>query len=67
MSSEILTKNSAKCDHCGVEIESKHQHDFVSHRCTTKAGNINVFAVDGGLDYERRIGRGYTNTSEYEE
>ena len=28
-----ITRNSAKCTACGVEIESKHRHHFVVHYC----------------------------------
>lgn len=42
----------------GTVIESKHRHDFVSH----KDANGNIYAVDGGRDYARRVGN-----SDYEE
>lgn len=29
----MITKNSAKCTACGVEIESTHRHDFRGHYC----------------------------------
>lgn len=44
-----LKKNAIRCKHCGETIESRHRHDFVRCRC----GRV---AVDGGLDYIRRIG-----------
>lgn len=44
----VLTLNSAKCLVCGDILVSRYRHDFVSCRC----GNL---AVDGGLDYERRV------------
>lgn len=28
-----IIRNSAKCTACGVEIVSKHRHDFVVHYC----------------------------------
>ncbi len=28
-----IVKNSAKCNYCGTEIESKHRHDFNVHYC----------------------------------
>jgi hypothetical protein len=40
-----LTRNAARCKRCGVVLESKRRHDFVSCKC----GNF----VDGGLDYGR--------------
>jgi tRNA(Ile2) C34 agmatinyltransferase TiaS len=45
---EIIIRNSARCLHCGDEIESTHRHDFRSCRC----GNLNV---DGGQEYLRRV------------
>jgi hypothetical protein len=42
-----IIRNSAKCKHCGDEIESKYVHDFVSCRC----GSV---SVDGGKQYLRR-------------
>ena len=44
-----LTRNAVKCLKCNDVIESVHRHDF--RYCT--CGNI---AVDGGLDYLRRVG-----------
>ena len=32
----MIIRNSAKCVHCGTEIESKHRHDFVVHYCAVK-------------------------------
>lgn len=43
-----LIQNAIECHTCGVIIVSTHRHDFVQCLC----GN----AVDGGLDYIRRIG-----------
>lgn len=34
----------------GTEIESKHTHDYVSH----KDKNGNIYSVDGGKDYLKR-------------
>jgi len=48
MQKKILS-NKAQCRKCGDIIESKHRHDFVW--CSCKA-----IAVDGGLDYLRRVG-----------
>lgn len=44
---EVIDRNSAKCLFCGEEIESKHQHDFVTCGC----GSL---SVDGGHAYGRR-------------
>jgi hypothetical protein len=44
-----LIRNRIKCLRCGDIIESKHRHDFVWCKC----GSV---AVDGGLDYWRRVG-----------
>lgn len=55
-----LTRNAVKCLKCNTVIESKHRHDFVSCPC----GNI---SVDGGLEYQRRVGtlKDYEEMSEY--
>lgn len=45
--SQKIIRNSAKCTHCGDEIESKHRHHFVFCKC-------GIIFVDGGLDYLRR-------------
>ncbi len=77
-----IIKNSAKCTACGVEIESKHQHDFNVHYCEVepaidmkwergKLVSSSVpgyrFGVDGGRAYIRRIGTGYVDTSVFKE
>lgn len=77
-----IIKNSAKCTACGVEIESKHRHDFKVHYCKVEPTPGNKwedgklvpsgettyrFGVDGGRAYLRRIGNGYTDTSEVTE
>lgn len=53
-----LTRNSARCDECGEEVESRHRHDFVTCSCEN-------LSVDGGLDYRRRSFRtwNWTDTS----
>lgn len=66
-----ITKNSAKCTACDVEIESKHGHDFAVHYCEVEptpgtkwednklvpSGEMTWrFAVDGGKHYLRRCG-----------
>ncbi len=45
----ILLSNKAQCRKCGDIVESKHVHDFVYCSCRT-------IAVDGGLEYLRRLG-----------
>lgn len=74
----MITRNSAKCTACHAEIESTHRHDFNVHYCTVEPtpgkkweGDKLVpsglpdwrFAVDGGKDYLRRCGTGFTDTS----
>ena len=67
-----ILRNSAKCNHCGMELESTHRHDFNVHYCKLKPktaskwvgdkivevpGEITFnFAVDGGRAYIRRVG-----------
>lgn len=75
----MIIRNSAKCTACGVEIESKHGHDFAVHYCEVEPtagkkweGDKLVssgettwrFAVDGGKKYLRRCGTGFVETSE---
>ena len=56
---EVIERNSAKCDECGDEIDSKHRHDFRTCKC----GNL---CVDGGKDYRKRLFRtSFTETSVY--
>jgi len=58
-----LLRNSATCNHCKDELESKHRHDFVKCSC----GKL---AIDGGKDYGRTLFEtveGYTNTSIYDD
>jgi hypothetical protein len=52
----LILRNSARCGHCGQEIESSHRHDFRMCRC-------GALGVDGGNDYIRRIGQGWIDTS----
>lgn len=55
MTNKII-RNSAKCLVCLETLESLYRHNFVRCSC----GNL---AVDGGLDYIRRVMR----TENYEE
>jgi hypothetical protein len=45
-----LIRNAAQCLRCNDIIESKHRHDFVWCKC-------GAVAVDGGLEYARRVGK----------
>lgn len=45
----MLLQNAAVCKKCGDQVWSAHRHDFRQCKC----GSI---AVDGGLDYLRRVG-----------
>lgn len=52
----MIIRNSAICNKCKKEIESRYRHDFRSCRC-------GAFSVDGGMSYLRRVGLDYTDTS----
>ena len=49
MKAKIIIKNVIRCKHCGDIIESTYHHDFKFCSCQK-------CAVDGGLDYLRRLG-----------
>ena len=49
LSDKKISVNKIQCKKCKDIIESKHVHDF--KWCTCKS-----IAVDGGLEYLRRIG-----------
>lgn len=57
-----IKRNAIKCNHCGGVIESRSCHDFVTCSC-------GKCAVDGGMDYLRRMGDGgdFEELAEYEE
>ncbi|MGI5947036.1 MAG: DUF7695 domain-containing protein [Lachnospiraceae bacterium] len=57
-----IKRNAIRCNHCGDVIESRNSHDFVTCTCGT-------CAVDGGLDYLRRMGNDgdFEELAEYEE
>lgn len=57
-----IKRNAIRCNHCGDVIESRNSHDFVTCTCGT-------CAVDGGLDYLRRMGddADFEELAEYEE
>lgn len=54
----MILSNQVKCDKCGDKPFSANVHDFRSCKC----GSI---AVDGGMDYLRRVGNidAYTDMS----
>jgi hypothetical protein len=56
MSRAKITKNAIRCKVCGMEIESKHRHDFVWCACRDENDEPNGCYVDGGHDYLRRGG-----------
>jgi hypothetical protein len=75
-----IIRNSARCDTCEAELESRHVHDFRVHVCPNKfvaarewVGDQLVekrpqeptfnWGVDGGKEYVRRLGSGFTDTS----
>lgn len=51
-----ILQNEIKCNECGEQIYSAHRHDFRYCKC----GQV---AVDGGMDYLRRLGSGYEDKS----
>lgn len=48
MHDQKILRNSARCLECGEHIVSEHRHHIVRCRC----GHL---AVDGGLEYTRRV------------
>lgn len=52
----MIILNRIKCNHCNDEITSYNRHDFVMCSCG-RCG------VDGGLEYLKRTGGGYTDLS----
>ena len=47
MTRQMIVRNSARCENCGDEIESRYQHDWVACSC-------GAIYVDGGRAYLRR-------------
>ena len=47
----VLTRNVVKCLVCNTILESKHRHNYVQCSCP------NEVATDGGLDYQRILGK----------
>ena len=64
-----LLRNRVQCNNCKDIIESTHRHDFVTCSCYANEEGNKGIAVDGGLEYVRRVGNiyDYTELSEYEE
>ena len=52
----MIVQNQVRCNKCGDEPYSASGHDFKYCKC----GNI---AVDGGMNYLRRVGHGITDRS----
>jgi hypothetical protein len=52
----MIVQNQVRCHKCGDEPYSASGHDFKSCKC----GNI---AVDGGMNYLRRVGNGISDRS----
>lgn len=48
---KVLTRNAVKCLVCNTVLDSKHRHDYVQCSCP------NEVATDGGLDYQRYMGK----------
>lgn len=77
MARDQIKRNAAQCEGCGTVLESVHRHDFKAHECTQHIAKMSgtivrryYFAVDGGLDYIRRMfgtRDDYIELSEYEE
>lgn len=53
---EALLENSVECGWCGDKIYSRHRHDYRTCSCGETM-------VDGGLDYLRRGGSNWFETS----
>jgi hypothetical protein len=43
----IIKRNSAKCTACGIEICSRHGHDFVVHYCKVEPTPGNKWVGEG--------------------
>ena len=52
----MILSNQVVCNQCEDRPYSAHRHDFKYCKC----GQV---AVDGGMDYLRRVGSGYTDIS----
>lgn len=57
-----LVFNAVQCGKCNDVVASTHRHDFRYCKC-------GAIAVDGGLEYAKRVGdiHGYQDLSEYED
>lgn len=58
MNDKRIIQNQVQCNRCGGRPYSAHTHDFKRCQC-------GAIAVDGGLDYLRRVGdpQSYTDLS----
>lgn len=58
---KVLRRNAIRCNICGDEIESRTTHEYRTCSC-------GACAVDGGLDYTKRVGNraNFTDISEYD-
>ena len=52
----MILQNQIRCNKCGDEPYSAHRHDYKSCKC-------GAVAVDGGMEYLRRMG----NPEDYED
>ena len=48
---KVLTRNAIKCLACNTVLESKHRHHYSQCNCPNES------AADGGLDYQRVLGK----------
>jgi hypothetical protein len=48
----VILSNQVRCGHCGETPWSAHRHDFVHCGCPQSDTGV---AVDGGMDYLRRV------------
>ena len=53
LTSKTAKTNTAICKKCNTCVTSFHRHDFVRCNCE---GDEKFIAVDGGADYNRRVG-----------
>jgi hypothetical protein len=53
-----IVYNAIECSHCGDTVVSYHVHDF-------KCCSCGLASVDGGMEYERYGGDGFTKITVY--
>ena len=51
-----IKRNRCLCVNCGIIIESKHVHDWVSCNCYSNSYENTGIFTDGGTEYIRRGG-----------